>query len=336
MSTVPLPHDRFRGTDTPHAHLFALMLKLRPVTNGEVWPNAGQLAHGALLRWLAEVQPEMAEHLHTPNGERPFTCSSLWFPNERMVTQAQQENRRLPVLPDLTYWLRLTMLDEQVFRTFVRRFMPGQVTPVGEALALPQLRLGRVQFDVQELRVIAPEAQTAHAVSWCGYTTYQALAREARAMPAGEAAEHVVGLEFRSPTAFSDGQQVWGKRMHLFPAPDRVFLRLAHVWNAWAPQDLALDVGALRAYLDAYVVPSHYALETRVIRFDRHPQVGFVGRCHYTLFPQAAAAPIGADLTPAQAVQMLARFAFYAGVGQKTTMGMGQARPLVPPCKGGA
>lgn len=316
---------------TSHSHLFGVLLKLRPVAKGDILPNAGQLAHAALLRWLADVQPEVAERLHTPNGERPFTCSSLWFPNAQGVAAAQQENRRLPILPELTYWLRLTVLDEQVFRIFARRFLPGQVTAVGEPLALPQMRLGSVVFDVTELRVLDTSPAPAHTIAWCGYTTYHDLAQQARELPATEQA--TVGLAFRSPTAFSDGQQPWGKRMHLFPDPDRVFPRLAHVWNAWAPPDLALDLPALRAFVAASVVPAQYALETRVIHFDRHTQVGFVGRCHYALFPTPAQPSVGADLTPAQAVHLLARFAFFAGVGQKTTMGMGQARPLVLPRK---
>lgn len=328
--------DAATTTRSPHAstsqsHLFALLLKLRPVAKGDVLPNVGQLAHAALLRWLADVQPEVAERLHAPNGERPFTCSSLWFPNAGAVAAAQQENRRLPIVPEMTYWLRLTVLDEAVFRIFARRFLPGQVTAVGAPLALPQMRLGSVVFDVTELRVVDPTPAPAHTIAWCGYTTYHDLVQQVRDLPAAALAS--VGLEFRSPTAFSDGQQSWGKRMHLFPDPDRVFPRLAHVWNAWAPPELVLDLPAVRAYVAAGVVPAHYALETRVIHFDRHTQMGFVGRCQYALFPTEEHALAGADLTPMQAVHLLARFAFFAGVGHKTTMGMGQARPLIAPVK---
>ena len=53
-------------------------------------------------------------------------------------------------------------------------------------------------------------------------------------------------------------------------------------------------------------------------------QIGFTGRCGYTL-------PAGAGLPPRdeylwRALHLLAAFAFYAGVGAKTTMGMGTAR----------
>src|ERR1700758_4011342 len=80
-------------------HLYALMLKLRPQGPGDLLPNAGHLAHAALLHWFAQVDPALAARLHTPNASRPFTCSSLWFPNEREVALAQRENQRLPIVP---------------------------------------------------------------------------------------------------------------------------------------------------------------------------------------------------------------------------------------------
>ncbi len=338
------------GQDRTPTHLYALMLKLRPRAPGEVLPNAGQQAHAALLAWLAAVDPELATHLHEPNSDRPFTCSSLWFPDERAVALAQRENRRLPVLPTHVYWLRLTPLTDQLFRTLTRRFLQPAVATLNAdgALGLPTLRLGSVYFDVAELVAMDPPADAGRRqpVSWAGYATYEGLAAHACVLDLSSTQARTVGLEFHSPTAFSDGQQPWGKRMHLFPDPDRVFDRLARVWNVWAPAELALDVPAVREYARDWVAVSTHALETRTLHFDRHAQVGFVGRCTYELMdlPRAAdrrpasgqaetvlAHTVGAALTPARALHLLAAFAFYAGIGQKTTMGMGQARPLPAP-----
>src|SRR5258708_4416208 len=105
------------------SHLYALLLKLLAREAGDILPNAGQLAHAALLHWLAEVDPALATRLHEPNNDRPFTCSSLWFPNERAVALAQRTNRRLPILPTQTYWLRLTLLTDPLFRALTSRFL---------------------------------------------------------------------------------------------------------------------------------------------------------------------------------------------------------------------
>ncbi len=324
--------------------LYALMLRLRPRARGELLPNAGQLAHAALLRWLADVDPALATRLHEPNQDRPFTCSSLWFPQQHGVAAAQSDNRRLPVLPEQTYWLRLTLLTDEVFRTLTARFFRPSTLLASGTVGLPALRLGGVQFDVAELIAMAPEAPGAaepvpQPTAWAGYATYEGLIEGARSRSLATTEGRSIGLEFRSPTAFSDGQLAWGKRMHLFPDADRVFDRLARVWNAWAPAALALDARAVQTYAREWVAVANFDLHTRLLHFDRHAQLGFTGRCVYALMERerqqpapdathATGEPIGAGLSGAQALHLLASFAFYAGIGQKTTMGMGQARAL--------
>lgn len=346
--------------ELPQQHLYALMLKLRPQRAGDLLPNAGHLAHAALLHWFAQVDPSLSARLHEPNAGRPFTCSSLWFPNEHEVALAQRENRRLPILPSQVYWLRLTLLRDELFQTLTTRFFQPVARPIGVAghprLDLPSLRLGGMTFEISALVALPPdtEGQRPGSISWAGYSSYEQLVEQARRLDPASSAAQQLGLEFRSPTAFSDGQMAWGKRMHLFPDPDRVFDRLARVWNEWAPAALALDVLALQAYTREWVAVAHHDLETRLFHFDRYSQVGFTGQCLYRLMDvrpraragkvvpketgqRAAAMPgdcieppatVGAGLAPAQVLHLLAEFAFYAGVGQKTAMGMGQTRPL--------
>jgi CRISPR-associated endoribonuclease Cas6 len=333
------------------------MLKLRPQGAGDLLPNAGHLAHAALLHWFAQVDPALSARLHESNAGRPFTCSSLWFPNEREVALAQRENRHLPILPGQVYWLRLTLLRDELFQTLTTRFFQpvartrrddGQL-----ALDLPSLRLGGIIFEVAELMALPADRDGQKGgISWAGYTSYERLVEQARALDLASPAAQHIGLEFRSPTAFSDGQVAWGKRMHLFPDPDRVFDRLARVWNEWAPSTLALDALLIQQYAREWIVVAQHELTTRLFHFDRYSQVGFTGTCLYRLMdvgrragpglapassdqrgspaPGSGRAPTaaGAGLAPAQALHLLAEFAFYAGVGQKTAMGMGQARPL--------
>ena len=319
--------------------LYALMLKLRPRAAGNILPNAGQLAHAALLRWLADVDPALATRLHEPNQDRPFTCSSLWFPDERAVNEAQSANRRLPVSPGHTYWLRMTLLTDEIFRTLTARFLRPVAISTGHTgdldPGLPSLRLGGLHFDVAELLAMPPDSpdQRHHQPeTWAGYDTYEALVARAAARSLDAPDGRSIALAFHSPTAFSDGQRTWGKRMHLFPDPERVFDRLARVWNAWAPSALALDAHAVQAYATEWVAVASFDLHTRLLHFDRHSQLGFTGRCGYALMERAHAADDtaspGAGLRAVQALHLLASFAFYAGIGQKTTMGMGQARVL--------
>lgn len=112
---------------------------------------------------------------------------------------------------------------------------------------------------------------------------------------------------FRTPTSFRrQGEQV------LFPLPGLVFGSLASRWNAFAPWALPSDRFAEFELLRV----SRYELRTSVVKFSRFVLLGFVGRITYTL-PRDMPAPI------VVMIAALGRYAPYAGVGYRTTMGMG-------------
>ena len=54
-------------------------------------------------------------------------------------------------------------------------------------------------------------------------------------------------------------------------------------------------------------------------------QIGFTGRCGFTAFND--------DRYWLGVIQLLTDYAFYAGIGYQTTMGMGQARRDTPPTR---
>ena len=122
-----------------------------------------------------------------------------------------------------------------------------------------------------------------------------------------------LSLGFLTPTAFRSG-----RRNILFPVPGLVFRTLSQKWNTYAPIDLGEMVPRL---IDETVRVSRYRLRTQMLRFDDYPQIGFTGEVSYL---------ISKDLPDlwVRAIHLLADFAFYAGVGYKTTMGMGQVRTL--------
>lgn len=87
--------------------------------------------------------------------------------------------------------------------------------------------------------------------------------------------------------------------------------------NTHAPDPYQLDPNCF-AEVDRQIAISRYELKTDVIKAGRFMLKGFTGWVEYDL---KAAPP-----TVAHAVQVLARYALYAGVGKKTTQGMGQCR----------
>ena len=271
--------------------LHALVLKLRSESAAEIPQTHGHQAHALFLRLIEAADPDLARRLHDPRTRKPFTVSSVQLPH-------QPSGRQTRVAPVALLWLRVTLLDDELFGPFMARFLrPGA----------PALRLGSATLRVEEV-LGTPEG---HPLAGC--TDFASLL-------AGAGREREIQLHFSSPTAFSLGQAPEGKkRMGVLPEPPLVFDSLLRKWNQFAPPDLALDP-ALRRTVEEHSVIAQHELCTAMFQFPRHLQIGFVGRCRF-------ATPID-DAGRLQMLNALADFALYAGVGYKTTMGMGQVRRL--------
>src|SRR5438477_2513655 len=98
------------------AKLYAMLLKLRPLQQGTLMPFSGEFVHAALLKWLQSAAPDVATWLHEGNKRRLFTCSSLQFPlPEPRMRKAEWDNVHLPLEPEKTYTLRVTLLLGELF-----------------------------------------------------------------------------------------------------------------------------------------------------------------------------------------------------------------------------
>jgi CRISPR-associated endoribonuclease Cas6 len=252
----------------------------------------GHQAHAAFLRTVEEADPALSEALHTPNlPVRPFSVSPL-------QGTPLPHNGQVHLSPEQTYWLRFTILYPPIFERFMQRFLHGEGRPI--------IQLGEAALLIREI-LTTPESHP-----WAGYTTWESLAQQAQD-------QRDVTMEFVTPTAFSFGQKEWGKKIIVLPQPEVVFDNLARAWNNLAPPQVQVDRSALKTYLEEYVVIKRIEdLTTQMLDFGRARQVGFVGCVTYGLMGENA-------IARAQ-LNMLADFAFYAGVGYKTTMGMGQCR----------
>jgi CRISPR-associated endoribonuclease Cas6 len=124
-------------------------------------------------------------------------------------------------------------------------------------------------------------------------------------------------FHFRSPTSFRS------QAMH-YPLPDPVlaFQSWLTRWNAFAPEELRLNVGLLDL-VGAHVALSRHRIESRAVAFDRFTQVGFVGRVSYQVIKRRL---LNDDLL--RRFNILADYAPFCGTGHKTTQGMGQTQRL--------
>jgi CRISPR-associated endoribonuclease Cas6 len=283
--------------------LFSVLLRLHPIEAGWVPPSSGSQAHAAFLDIVHQNDTVLAEQLHQPNQRRPFTVGLLQgfnYLSAAQLDEAITKNQKVQVLPGQVYWLRITMLDSRLFGMFIQHLI---------------IRLGEARFEVSRL-IGSPDPNNA-ANPWTAYSSFAELG-------AFTPVQRYYEFEFATPTAFSMGQQRWGKLMKLLPEPAYVFESLAKQWEAFAPEHLRMAVNDLTArhlasWCEESLIVTRYALETRYLPSSKFAQAGFQGKIMYEM-KGIQSSPEAAWLTP------LAHFALFSGVGYKTSMGMGQAR----------
>lgn len=114
-----------------------------------------------------------------------------------------------------------------------------------------------------------------------------------------------ITLKLLSPTSFKQG-----KIIQPFPLPELVFGSLLRRWNQFAPAELHFPK------VDWQGMVSAYDLKTHALRLEGSPEIGSQGWVKYRF----------SDPEQARMATILAHYAGFAGVGRKTTMGMGQAQ----------
>jgi len=206
--------------------------------------------------------------------------------------QLLAENGGLLARAGQRYWLRITSIDEKLSQTILTldRHLPDRINILKNIFDVSGTALNPVQLP------------------WAVTTTYGSLYNQAGT------AESDIDFEFSSPTTFRSG-----KINTPFPLPGLVFGSLIKKWNFFAPSPVSIDLISL---VEEQVLLSRYELKTHMLDYNDKRQVGFEGKCKFVL-------PDSGDNGLSAVINLLADFAFFAGVGAKTTMGMGQARRLV-------
>ncbi len=170
-------------------------------------------------------------------------------------------------------------------------------------LAQRLLAEGRVLLDG---RWLAVEGLVAARTETFAALVQRHLLRAARPVP--------VRLEFRTPTTFHSR----GRTLPL-PVPDVLFLSLLQRWQAWGGIDLG--PGAEATVSQCAALRRHRLQSVSVQMEGRF--AAFVGMAEFTL--------VRPEPSYAGLLAALAAFAEFAGVGQKTAMGMGCVRAAVLP-----
>jgi CRISPR-associated endoribonuclease Cas6 len=319
-----------QNNQNTHTHnLYAFYLQLRPLQHGTLMPFNGELVHAAWLDWLRSAAPDIATRLHEGNKRRLFTCSSLQFPfSARKMREAELHNTHLPLDPTRTYMIRITLLLGELFPIFARTLLNPDANEQVLASRPPFLQLSKQSFLLEG--VISGEEDSKR---WTGINSFHTMVEEVKQLQLGKT-EHLE-LEFASLTTFSRGsakQKDYGNHHARLPLPQYVFPGLAKRWQELAPPEYAGLVQ--RERIEEYtqhegIFISDYNLRAHQVKFTTHIQPGFIGTCKYTLRGSDEPTSANAPLTIRQQLILLAKLAFYSGIGYKTAMGMGQARIIL-------
>lgn len=268
--------------------LASLIFTLTAAAPTSVPRYSARVLHASFLRWLERDHAELVAQLHDANHVRPYTLSNLQgelMPNSR--------DERLRIEAGATVWFRLTAMEEfflQCVFASIEKYKTGP-QPDDRRLVPGPIYYSLDQHPWADLSSFAQIAQT--------------VARESSGQPLRQ---HVT-LRFHSATCFIENKQALP-----LPVPNHVFGYLLNKWQLASPFALPLD--EVQHFVESIHL-SHAKIETEQVDLQKYQRTGFTGEARFALHP---ALPENYR----QALHMLAKFAFFSGVGSHTTMGMGQ------------
>jgi len=291
--------------------LVALVIELCAMMPTYIDNHMGRAVQYFGLMLIDQQDAPLAETLHDSGDQKPFTASGLMQPDSRgdFPLYGHVEAGDCAVI-------RLTGLSESTAAALL-----GYHDTTRNQLAQGEqviIELDRLPWAVRGIHL------TQHP--WAGCTTYQTLIDQQRqAYPPKS-----LTLHFIAPTTFRS-QTV---NMPL-PLPTLVFGSLLTRWTNFTSHRLRdLPKHQLDAFIAHHLLLSRHDVRTEMIRGKQGgKEIGFIGTATYELIrksdhltkhdPELEAFIQAEHVWFARTLGLLADFAFYSGVGRKTTTGMG-------------
>jgi CRISPR-associated endoribonuclease Cas6 len=182
----------------------------------------------------------------------------------------------------------------------------ASIPPLLDTLAAhPSFQIGKRHYTV--------EAVDLSRSAWAGLATWA----DFLAPPYGR----TIRLHLGTPLVLSP-ESTPERRGHHFPSPRPLFAELAQRWDGLSGPPLPVGSLALSPLLeDGSIVVADHRLRSTQVLLDGRKQLGLVGWVCYECRTQVPAART--------TLVALARFAFFAGVGDATSLGMGAARATI-------
>lgn len=263
----------------------SLIFNLLPLSPISPQYLSGRHLHALFLTLVSSVDKQLGNHLHQANTDKAFTLSPLQITNNRKNHQTLQWEHQQTITKGTPCWWRITLLDDSLFRQLTQLWL--NLNP-----AQPW-HLGSTDLYITSILGTPQNNQP-----WANACTYQQLYERA------SETNRSLTFNFATPTAFRQG-----KYDSSLPTREAIFNSLLNRWKKYSSIEL-IDFSL------ETIFPSFFDIRTAMVIDSRSKFIGCTGKITYRIL---------GNFEPLQIKQIntLANYAFYCGVGRKTTMGMG-------------
>lgn len=267
---------------------YSIVLNLLPTSPIPKTHLSGRHLHALFLDLVRSQAPELATVLHSQTTQKAFTLSPLQTNiAKQQNTDTLQWNHSRAVPTNTPCWWRITLLDDTLFTQLAHLWL-GLSNQQQWHLGGSPLQIARV--------IGTRQAEQ----PWASYLSYEQLYEEA--------SDRTRKLHFRlcSPVTFRISEYDSS-----LPTRDRVFKSLLKRWNHYSqipfPESLI-----------EHIYPAAYNIHSDIAIDSRSKLIGCIGDITFQI--------LGKDITPTTIKQInaLAQLSLFAGIGRKTSMGMGQ------------
>jgi CRISPR-associated endoribonuclease Cas6 len=272
---------------------YSLVVNLLPCEPIQPGYLEGRHLHALFLSMVNAVAPDLATHLHGEGRDKAFALSPL---QTRPPSEALQTIHSRPIPAGTPCWWRIGLLNEDLF---------GQLTRLWLNLNPRRAwHLGAANLEIASVLATPQSPQP-----WASSQTYSELLERA------SSEERHLSLRLCTPTCFRQNDYDTA-----LPTAELVFGSLWKRWQKYSPVAIPWELTEL---VRKQVFPCRFDVETRRVADQRSKFIGCVGTVTYEILGQVTSEQI-------RQLNALTDFALYAGIGRKTTMGMGMARRIHP------
>ena len=280
---------------------YAIVIHAIPRTDLPIAHAQGKILHGVFYELLQKASAVKGDEVHSVEGLKPFSTALL-------LSERQRRAEYIRAGEELK--VRFTFLDDAIYPLLARYF-----------LSTPDLGFELVRTELTVSRILSTPQS---GEEWAGCTSFAELYANA------SDSEKQFSFHFATPAFFKrGGGPAYPDLIVPLPLPDLVFGSLLCNWNQFSPSSF-VEANLLKEMCSHHLEMTHHRITSQLARlvFQRGDGQyrtttfpGFVGSCSFRLVELH-------DRSIIKTLNMLADFAFYAGVGAKTTMGFGVSRRL--------